>query len=146
MSAKFSGLGLAVDSPTRMTILHPVTRAPLKLKDAEGKDTEDVAFIDLLSANSAIGRKHDRTVTDRLIKMRGRRPSAEELDSDTTDKLAVLTKGWQLATLDGELIEIECTTANARELFNLPEASWLREQVAEFVVDAGNLAKAPLTS
>lgn len=141
MSAKFSGLGLAVDSPTRMTILHPVTRAPLLING-----TDEPAWIDLLSVNSVIGRKHDRTVTDRLIKMRGRRPSADEIDSDTTDKLALLTKAWQLATLDGEPIEIECTIVNARELYNLPEASWLREQVAEFVVDAGNLAKAPLTS
>ncbi len=143
MSAKFSGLGLAVDTPTRMTILHPVSRAPLIIK---GTDPEEAAWIDLLSVNSVVGRKQDRTVTDRLIKMRGRRPSADEIDSDTTDKLALLTKGWQLATLEGEPIEIDCTLVNARELYGLPEAAWLREQVAEFVVDAGNLVKAPLTS
>lgn len=124
-----------------MTILHPVTRAPLLISG-----TDESAWIDLLSVNSVVGRKHDRTVTDRLIKMRGRRPSADEIDSDTTDKLALLTKGWSLATLDGEPIEIDCTIVNARELYNLPEAAWLREQVAEFVVDAGNLAKALLTS
>ena len=139
MSTKFSGLGLAVDTPTRMTILHPVTRAPLAIA---GVDPPEHAYIDLLSANSSTGRKHDRVVTDRLIKMRGRRPSAEEIDSDTTDKLAMLTKGWRLASLDGDELVIDCTFQNARELYNLPEAAWLREQIAEFVVDAGNLTKA----
>lgn len=143
MSMKFSGLGLAVDAPTRMTILHPVTRAPLIIT---GTDPPEAASIDLLSVNSVAGRKHDRAVTDRLIKMRGRRPTAEEMDSDTTEKLATLTRGWQLATLDGEPIEIDCTHQNARDLYGMPEAAWLREQVAEFVVDVGNLGKAPLTT
>ncbi len=143
MSTKFSGLGLAVDSPTRMTILHPVSRVPLTIA---GTDPPEAAWIDLVSVNSVAGRKHDRAVTDRLIKMRGRRPTAAEMDSDTTEKLATLTRDWHLATLDGESIEIPCTLANARDLYGMPEAAWLREQVAEFVVDVGNLEKAPLTS
>jgi len=92
--SKFAGLGLAVDTPARMFILHPVSRRPLV-----NAETGEQAWIDLLSASSQAGRAHDRTVTDKQIKMRGQRLRAEDIESDFTEKLARLTKGWLLVTL-----------------------------------------------
>jgi hypothetical protein len=131
--SKFSGLGIGVETPSRMTILHPVSRQPLR--DAESGEE---AWIDLLSMNSKVGRDHDRAVTDKQLKMRNRRLSAEEFEADLTEKLAKLTRGWNLLTLDGTPIEVPFSLAVSRELYSEPEMSWLRDQVNDFTSDLGN--------
>lgn len=133
--SKFSGLGLAVEVPSRMTILHPVTRQPLR--NALGEET----YIDLLSASSSVARAHDRVTTDARIKMGNRRISAEEIEASINERLALLTRDWSLATLDGDPIDVPYSAANARELYALPELSWLRDQALEFSGDVGNFRK-----
>ena len=140
MTSKFAGLALAVDAPARMTILHPVTRQPLR--DSAGEE----AWIDLLSADSAAARAHDRAITDALIRAGARRRSAEQMDAELTDKLAKLTTGWRLLTLDGEPIDVPFSVASAREMYALPELAWLRGQVMQFVDDLGNFRPAASTS
>jgi hypothetical protein len=139
--SKFAGLGMAVDAPARVTLLHPVTRQPLR-----NAETGDPAWIDVISSASQIGRAHDRAVTDKQIKMRGARLRAEDIEADFTEKLAKLTRGWSLVTLTGEPMDVEYTPANARELYALPELAWLRDQVGEFVADLGNFPTAVSTS
>jgi N-acetyl-gamma-glutamylphosphate reductase len=135
--SKFAALGMAVDATSRIFLLHPVTRQPL-IKEG----TEEQAWIDVVSSVSQIGRAHDRSVTDKQIKMRGRRMQAEDIEADYTEKLAKLTRGWSLVTLAGEALDVEFTPGNARELYSLPELAWLRDQVSEFVADLGNFPTA----
>ena len=130
--SKFSGLGLSVDSPARLIILDPTTRQPLR-----NAETGEEAWIEMLSASGSVARAHDRVVTDKQLKMRGRRMTAEEMDADQTEKLAKLTKAWKLVTLSGQPIEVDCTQANARELYSLAELAWLRDQAFEHCMDAG---------
>jgi len=134
--SKFAGLGLAVDKPARMQIIHPGTRQVLRVNGAP--EGEDECYIDLLAGNSAAGRAHDRMVNDRLMRSRGARYTADQVDADLIEKYSKLVKGWRLATLEGEPIEVPCTAQNARELFSLPESDWLRVQVGEFINDLGN--------
>lgn len=136
MASKFAGLGLAVDAPTRMTILHPITRQPLR--DDEGNE----AWIDLLAADSPQGRAHDRTVLDNQLRTGGRRLSSETMDAQVTEKLAKLTKGWRLLDLSGNPIDIECNQQNARELYAEEVLSWLRNEVLIFISDLGNFRRA----
>lgn len=138
--SKFSGLGLAVDAPARMMITNPVTGQPLR-----NRETGEDGWIDLLSASGTVGRAHDRVVTDRRIKL-GRRVKAEEIDGDTVEKIAKLTKGWSLLLLDGTPLAVECNLANARELYGLTETAWLLEQAAAFVADLGNFPPDASTS
>jgi hypothetical protein len=141
MSTKFAALGMAVETPSRMVILHPVTRRPLC-----NAETGAEAWIELLSEASAPGRAHDRDRTDRMLKMKGRKLSPEEIETDMVDKLAAVTKAWSLFSLDGIPLEIDCTAAEARALYAMPEARWLRDQVSEFATDVGNFRPAASTS
>lgn len=138
MSNKFAGLGVAVDAPARMTIVHPVTGQPLRLLGLDGEPTGEAAWIDLISADSAAARQHQREAQNRRLRARARSITAETIEADGTDLLAVLTRGWALATLDGTPIDVPCTPENARELYATPELAWLRRQVDEFVADLGN--------
>jgi hypothetical protein len=140
MSNKFQGLGLNVETPVRMTIANPVTGQPLR-----NAETGEEGWIDLLSASGTIGRAHDRAVTDRRIKS-GRRVRAEEIDGDTVEKIAKLTKAWSLVLLDGTPLAVDCTLANARELLGMTETAWLLDQCASFVADVGNFQMAASTS
>ena len=133
MSSKFAGLALAVEAASRLILIHPVTRQPLR-----NADTSEEAWIDLLSSSSGVGRAHDRAVSDRVIRMRGQRYTAEQAEADLVEKLAKLTQGWELVALDGAPLGVEFSAANARELYALPELAWLREQVVEFINDLGN--------
>ena len=139
--SKFSGLALNVGAASRMTLLNPITRQPIR--DSKGNE----AWIDLHSASAAIGRKHDRDMTDKQIKMQRRRLSAEEIEADFIEKLSKLTAAWFLVNMyDGSPIDLECTQANARELYSDPDIPWIREQVAEFIQDLGNFPGAASTS
>jgi hypothetical protein len=120
-----------------MTIVNPITGQPLR-----NAETGEEGWIDFLSASGAVGRAHDRFVMDRRLKMGTRRLKAEEIDADTVEKIAKLTKGWSLVLLDGTPLAVECTQANARELFSMTETAWLLDQAAQFVADLGNFPQA----
>lgn len=132
MMDKFAGLALQVDATSRMTIINPVTRQPLRSADGEE------AWVDLLAASGKIGAAHDRAVTDRQLRTRGARYTAEQAEADTVEKLSKLTRGWRLVSLDGQFLDIAFNAADARELYSTPELAWLTQQVAEYVTDLGN--------
>lgn len=135
--SKFAGMALEVDKPSRMVIVHPVSRQPLR--DAEGKE----AFIELYSGDSEVARKHGRVVTQRRINMRGRgKLTAQELEAEHVELLAALTVGWYLVDLAGAAMNVEFSSENARDLYGLPALSWVREQVDDFTGDRGNFSKA----
>jgi hypothetical protein len=137
MTSKFSGLALAVDKPARMTILHPITRQPIK--DGDGKE----AYVDLYSSDSEAARKHQRAVTKNRLALRDRgKVTPEQLEVENSGLYAALTAGWYLVSLAGAPIDVPCTVDSASELYANPELAWLREQVDAFVVDRGNFLKA----
>lgn len=133
--SKFSGLGVAVEKPVRMEIIHPHTQEVLRVAE-----TGEVAWIDVLSSSSAAGRAHDRDVLDSQ-NSRGTRPrpiTARKIEEILTKKAATLTRGWRLAGLDGNPIDIEYSESDAYELYAMEELAWLREQVLNFADNLGN--------
>jgi hypothetical protein len=139
--SKFSGLELEVEAPFRLTLLHPVTRQPMR--NGDGKN----AYIDHYSADSEIARKHQRTVQRRRLAMRGRlKITPEELEAEAVDILAALTVGWYLVDLKGNVIDLEFSQDNARELYSNPAVGWLREQIDESTADRANFSKGSSTS
>jgi hypothetical protein len=139
--SKFSGLELEVEAPFRLTLLHPVTRQPLR--DTEGKE----AYIDHYSADSEIARKHQRAVQRRRLAMRGRlKITPEELEAEATEVLAALTAGWYLVDLKGNPIDLPFTQENARELYGNSAVGWLREQIDESAADRANFSKGSSTT
>jgi hypothetical protein len=142
--SKFAGLGLAVEKPGRMPIIHPVTRQPLVDKDGAP------AYIDLYSSDSEIARKHNQAVSRRRLSTAGRgsriRITPEELEADQIELLVALTVGWRLLTLDGAPLDIPFSPAEARDLYGSQEAAWLREQIDEFAGDRANFSKASSNS
>lgn len=139
--SKFAGLGLATDVASRMIIMHPVTGQPLR-NLATGQE----AYLELLSRDSTAARRADRAITDKQLRSRARRLTAEELEGDRIEKLAKLTKGWSLATLDGAALDVPFSEATARELYAEPTMAWLRDQAQTWSDDLGNYAAAPSTS
>ena len=73
-----------------------MTRQPLR-----NTETGEEAWIELLSAGRGVRRAPDRAVTDRQLRLRGQRYTAEQAEADLIEKLAKLTKAWALVTLDG---------------------------------------------
>lgn len=135
--SKFAGMALEVDKPSRMVIVHPVSRQPLR--DNEGKE----AFIELHSGDSDVARKHHRAVQRRRLAMRGRgKITPEELEAEHVEFLSALTVGWYLVDLSGAPIAVPFSPENARDLYAEAALSWVREQVDEFTGDRGNFSKA----
>jgi hypothetical protein len=135
--SKFKGLGVPVEKPARMYIMHPVTNEPVVDK------SNAPAYVDVYSADSDRARACNRKVTQKRLDMRGRNAvSAVALENDGYGLLAELTAGWHLVDINtGEPIDVPCTTQNARELYSEPEMSWLREQVDVFAGARGNFLK-----
>lgn len=135
--SKFAGMALEVDKPSRMVIVHPVSRQPLR--DADGKE----AFIELYSGDSDVAKKHHRAVQRRRLAMKGRgKITPEELEAEHVEFLGALTCGWYLVDLSGAPISVPFSPENARDLYAEAALSWVREQVDEFTGDRGNFSKA----
>ncbi len=138
---KFSGLALEVDKPGRMTIMHPVTNAPLR--DNAGKE----AWIDIYSSDSAAARKHRMSVQRKRLGQVGQRRgkvtlTPEEIEADSIDLLVALTAGWHLLDLDGKPLQVQFNAENARELYSNSGMSWLVEQIDAFASERENFSKA----
>lgn len=133
-----AGLAVSTDKAGRMTIKDPYSRRPLV-----NAETEEPAWIDVLSDVSKVGAAFAREMTDKALGRRGRVTKAEELEDDLSQKAARLCVGWSLLTLAGEPIALPFTAGNARELFQMSEMAWLRDQVLEYAGDLGNFRATP---
>lgn len=133
MTDPFSGLGLAVDKPARLILLHPSTNRALA--DAAG----DPAWIDIHSADSVPARENERErLRRRLANPNRGTPSPEEIEAEADEALAALIAGWRLLKLDGSPLDVPFSRDNARALLAAPALRWLRDRVAEFAVTRGN--------
>lgn len=139
MTTKFADLELAVDMPSRMIISHPVHGTPIAAPDGSE------AWIDLLSLDSTAHRAYDRKVTNSRLERASAgqgRVTAEQLEQEAVDRLAILTRDWHLLSFDGGLLDVPFSEANARELFGAPAMSWLRQQVEAHVARRANFTRA----
>lgn len=124
---------VAADPPSRMTVINPYTRQPLR-----GVDKETEAWVDVYSETSKPGRAFQRDQTDQIMMRRGRVQKAEDLEATLSDKAARLTAGWHLIGFDGQDLPIAFSVGNARDLYSMSEMAWLRDQVLEHAGDLGN--------
>ena len=135
--SKFAALALAVETPERMPVLHPVTKVPLV--DGTGKE----AHIALFSSDSPQAQEHLRSLSRKRIASKNRTVlTIEEVERGQIDGLVKLTAGWYLVGLDGMALDVPFSPENARELYAEPAMAWLREQVEQFAADRENFLKA----
>jgi hypothetical protein len=144
------GLGLPVEKPIRVTIIHPLTNMP-----AVNKHTGEEAWVELYSTDSPIVKERARDITLARINAaqassyRRKLATKKDLDkaeADALDTLAALTHDWSLVGVfgdhDGEPIEdFPCTPENARDLYADPTMTWLREFVDTESANRANFAK-----
>lgn len=138
MTGKFGGLSANISDAFKMPIISPVTDAPLKDKD--GKE----AFIELLSADSDIGRRIDRERTTALTKRQLRGKIAGAADNAIEQNyatIASLTRGWYLLDLAGNPIDVAFSEQNALELYSSPETAWIYRQAFVAVNEVANFIK-----
>lgn len=144
--SKFAALAVAVDRPARMTILHPTTGQPIYVLGANGKPTAEFAWIDVYSTDSDIFRAHERAASNRRMRSRARRLTAEDIEAETVETYVVLTAGWRLVGLNGVPSDVPFTPENARELYGANELAFIRRQVDAFSADLGNFPAAAATT
>ena len=139
--SKFAGLALGTSQAARMIIMHPITGQPLRQRETGAE-----AYLEMLSRDSDVARRCDRAATDKQLRSRGRRLTAEEIEGNQLEKLAKLTRGWSLVDLDGNPMEVPFSEATARELYAEPSLAWLRDQAQAFSDDLGNYPREPSKS
>lgn len=132
----FDAMGLAVDRPARMILMHPVTNQPLV--DAQGEP----GWIEVYSADSKIATARRLAIQQRrLDNVRGRgKLQAVTMEAEGTEVLVAITAAWRLLDMHGRELAIPCTPQNAQKLYTLPSTTWVREQVNEFAAERGNYA------
>lgn len=141
MTSKFAGLELDADTARRMTIKGQ-DGAPIRDKDGAE------AWIDLLSQDSEAAKKHEHAITRHRLELRNRnKVTPELLEEEAAARFAALTVGWHLVNpVTREALALDCTPANARELYANRRMRWLRDQVRDFVEDDRNFTPTSSTS
>ena len=120
-TSSFGSLAGDVSVPFRVVLIDP--QSDLPLKDSAGKE----AFIDVLSAQSEVGRKFDKEQRAQFQRraMRGRNQQIIEDDQLEVNiaKLARLTVDWYLVDpVSKEPIDVPLTVETATEFYSLPLA------------------------
>lgn len=145
--SEFGGLAAAVDTPYRMTIVHPATSKPITTKD--GSQT---AYVDLLSLDSAAGRKVAKERSAAAIKRAARlRDEEDDVDIDPVEQqvetLTAVTVGWLLIDpTTGQPLDYPWSPEAARHLWSAPEMAWLRRRAYVRVIDEANFLRASSAS
>ncbi|MEO3386005.1 hypothetical protein [Mesorhizobium sp. CAU 1741] len=137
MTSKFGGLAAKVSDTYRVEIIDPISDAILS--DKHGNP----AYIDVLSMDSDAARAFDTDARKRAFRAarKSRTGMPDDIDQreENQQKLAKLTKGWHLVDpTTCEVLDVECTPANALELYSEPGMSWLFVQVFAEASNAGN--------
>lgn len=138
--SKFAALALATDTPRRMPIRHPSTGDVLK--DADGNE----AYIELVSLSSKRANKVRAGIQQKRIEARVRKITVEDVEQETLAILSACVTGWHLVGLDGAVIGVPCSEADAQELFATEGMRWLAEQATAFAEAAGNFLPPSLTN
>lgn len=134
-TGKFAGLSLAVDKPFKCELLNPITDLPIRDKDG------NTAFVAVLSDDSRKGRLIDSEILSRRLNSKKRHMDATVLTAEQIDKMAALTIEWFLIDFEGNVLDISCTEAAARELYSEAETAWIFEQVKAASLNKANFKK-----
>lgn len=134
-TSKFAGLGADVETPFKVVLRHPRTGQPIK--DKAGRE----AHIEVLSWDSARGDAFDRETASReLERLASGRPHDDETEfARQTGRLAVLTVAWYLVDPGTrEPLTVECTPANAVELYGANATRWIHKLVLPEALKTAN--------
>jgi hypothetical protein len=138
-TSKFAGLGARVSDTYRMPIISPLTDQPIRSKDGKSE-----AYIDLISADSEVGRQFDREAQQAITQkmLRGARGAlgADRQEQDVR-KIAALTKGWCLIDHDGNVMDVPFSEAAAIELYSEPEMAWIFRQASVAAHEVANFIR-----
>ena len=127
--------------PFRMEIMDPVKGTPMADKDGK------VAYVDLISTESPEAESWRRGVFDRnQLAMKKRRNVAgqtfDENKAQGVELLVTLTVGWYLVDKAGKPIDAPFSKETARQLYNNPKMSWLKQQVDDALGNDANFIAA----
>ena len=107
----------------------------------EGKDGKSLAGIFLLGADSAACKEKAREIDRRNAEKHGK-PSAQEMENQTFERIVACTKGWHGLEEDGK--DLPFSAAEAEKLYRkYPE---LAERVTQFIFTRGNFFPTALTN
>lgn len=122
-----------------LTVTHPVTGLPLKMKD------DVLVTLSLAGMDSDRYRAADRENTNNRLKLRASgarvKMTAEELEAEALEIIVACTVGWTGVFDDGE--EVPFSAANVRTLYT--KVPWLRQQADVFIHDRANFLNASAT-
>lgn len=114
-------------------LVNPKTGVPLI-----DEETKEPVSITMAGRDSDIYRKAENAIRNTRAKAAANRPgsflTAEQVELEGTQILAMATLSWTHIKVDGEALE--CNAKNARTLYT--RFPWIREQVDLFVADRGN--------
>jgi hypothetical protein len=123
MPSKFAALAADVTTPYRVELRDP--RTDMVLRDPDG----DAAYIEVLSTDSERAREFEkgkrRDLRQRIMRSRTGAIDASDQIEDNIALLALLTIGWHLVDLRGEVIDLPCTPENAAELYSEPGLAYV---------------------
>ena len=140
MTSPLDSLGFDVNKPETLILSSPITGQPIYCNV-----TGEAAHIEVLSADSDVARNLRRRAQAQVMKRRGK-VSVEENEATSLELISALTTGWFLVNFDGEAIDFDYSTQNARELYSNTSFAWIKEQVDEFAGDRSNFMKNSKTS
>lgn len=100
----------------------------------EDKDGENIGIY-LLGKDSKVYKDAQRKITNRRLNSKSSSTiTAERMESEAIEVLAKCSVSWTGIVYDGE--ELECDFASAKKLYM--NASWVKEQVDEFIAERAN--------
>jgi len=119
---------------TDMQILHPATGEPLweeRTDEETGKVSSIPVTLQLVGQDSDIYKKISNRITNKRVKMKAGRLTAERMDSDTAEIIEGCTVGWS-----SNLVLSGAAPANAKEIYQ--GRKWLRDQAEQHIHDRAN--------
>lgn len=129
---RFAAMALDTETPRRMTIINPATRAPLI--DHDGRE----AYMEILSITGPAAQRARADIQQRRIDQRTRRVTVEESEREALAIVAACVRGWYLVGFDGSAVAEPYSPAAAVELLSDPAMRWLADQALAFADSAGN--------
>lgn len=143
--SKFAALAANVADTFRVELIDPISDDVLR--DRDGKP----AYIDVLSADSEIGRAFDAEARQRAFRAarKSRTGMPDDIDqlAENQRKLARLTKGWHLVDPHSrDVLPVPFTEKDAGDLYAEPGLNWLFTQVWAAAANPANFMKRNSTS
>ena len=103
------------------------------------------AYVELKPSDSDVAESRRQTarrrILDQVSKGKKIQQSPEQIDQDAAEILSLLTTGWFLVSVDGEVVDDSYTYEKGLQVYRLTEFKWIKEQVEEFLEDRANFTQ-----